>query len=126
MAKKRHSKIKSHSKSFDKRPRSILKHKLNLVTHRNKPLKTPKTLKQTSLVRLEAVKQKLRKYINKNLSKNKVLSKYNPQNLTLRTDDVVCKRRSERRKEIMRRTRGKGLKVRNAIWSSDSYIICRN
>lgn len=40
-------------------------------------------------------------------------------------DSEICRSRKERRDDIMRRTGGKGLKVKNALWNYTSYIQCR-
>lgn len=66
-----------------------------------------------------------KKYPNKNLDKPKNL-RHNSINLRFDLDSEICKARKERRKEIMKKTRGRGMRVKNALWNVASFIQCRD
>lgn len=42
-----------------------------------------------------------------------------------RKDSEICRSRKEKRDEIMKKTAGKGLKVKNALWNYASFIQCK-
>lgn len=65
-------------------------------------------------------------YHNKNLDSAKNF-RHNSKYIRLRfdNDSFICESRRARRDEIMRKTGGKGLKVKNALWNVISFIQCR-
>lgn len=95
-----------------------------------------KTLKLNTLGRLEASAITRRvlddKYENKNLQhipeKSQIIRPYSKvENGKLRfdKDSEICRSRKHRRDEIMKRTGGKGLRVKNALWNYTSFIQCK-
>lgn len=60
---------------------------------------------------------------NQNLDR-KFDSRYNPIRLKFLRNSEICKARKNRRDEIMRKTKGKGMKVKNALWNVASFIQC--
>lgn len=64
------------------------------------------------------------KYLNKNLDKQKNFVNNSKINLRFLRNSEICKARKARRDEIMRKTKGKGMKVRNALWNVASFIQC--
>lgn len=60
---------------------------------------------------------------NQNLDRN-FDSRYNPIRLKFLRNSEICKARKNRRDEIMRKTKGKGMKVKNALWNVASFIQC--
>lgn len=95
------------------------------------------TLKPLEKVRLEIPNKKLEfkvkkierntlRHFNKNINSNikvdfRQLVEALPK--VIRTGQI-CKDRRERRREIFRRTRGKGLKVKKTNWNLYSYVRC--
>lgn len=68
---------------------------------------------------------KKRVYPNKNLDKPSKI-RNNSINLKFDLDSEICRARKARRDEIMKKTKGKGLKVKNALWNVASFIQCRD
>ena len=64
------------------------------------------------------------KYLNKNLDKQKKFVDNSKINLKFLRNSEICKARKARRDEIMRKTKGQGMKVRNALWNVASFIQC--
>lgn len=102
-----------------KKPLVISKAKKSSDFSKSKTLKNiPK-----SLVRLETIKKV--NYENKNLVKKNIPRGYTAKDINFNNEDSVCKKRRRVRREILAKTKGKGLKIKKAVWSPDSYIQCR-
>lgn len=43
----------------------------------------------------------------------------------LKRDSEICRRRKKIRDDILRSTAGKGLRIKNADWTFDSYVQCK-
>lgn len=97
-----------------------------------------KTLKLNTLGRLEAAElsrtvpdKSFNDYPNKNLELRHELKPMmridydKPEKLVFKKDSEICRERQRRRDDILRRTGGKGLKVKNALWNVTSYIQCK-
>lgn len=74
--------------------------------------------------RLNALRDKLKQSLGFSLTKKM----YNPVELTEREKldkfaKQICRSRKVRRDEIMRKTAGKGLKIKNAVWTDISKFI---
>lgn len=121
MAKKKrshHSPIRHNRNSI----RRSFRNKINNNISKFKPENALNTI-----VRLEGIERpnRPRIYENKNLTLDKTpLKLYNPFVLNLKTEKEVCRERKERRKQIMRNTRGRGLRIKKATWTDSSYIVC--
>lgn len=97
-----------------------------------------KTLKLNALGRLESFElsrsvfdessSKNSQYPNKNQILHKEIKPYTKVEngkLRFRKDSEICRDRKRRRDEIMRKTGGKGIRVKNALWNTLSFIQCR-
>lgn len=97
-----------------------------------------KTLKLNTLGRLEAAElsrsvpdNRFNDYSNKNLELKHELKPMmridydKPEKLVFKKDSEICRERQRRRDDILRKTGGKGLKVKNALWNVTSYIQCK-
>ena len=62
--------------------------------------------------------------LNKNLDAQKKFIDNSKINLRFLRNSEICKARKNRRDEIMRKTKGKGMKVKNALWNVASFIQC--
>lgn len=67
---------------------------------------------------------KKKQYSNKNIDKSKKFIDNSKINLRFLRNSEICKSRKARRDEIMRKTKGKGMRVRNALWNVASFIQC--
>lgn len=77
-----------------------------------------------ALARLEVYKRSLRNNQLK-LQQLKENSHARLIKTTIERDARICKERKVRRAEIMAKTRGRGLRIRNTTWNMDSFIQCR-
>lgn len=97
-----------------------------------------KTLKLNTLGRLEAAElsrtvpdKSFNGYENKNLElrhelKSMMRIDYDkPEKLVFKKDSEICRERQRRRDDILKKTGGKGLRVKNALWNVTSYIQCK-
>lgn len=121
MAKKRLSTSKriKHSNSNFKKLRRIVNN------YRPAPIKRLENALNAS-ARLESLTRRSRPriYENKNLIDKPLKKYYNSRVLNFKTEKEVCRARQNRKRDIMRITKGAGLRVRYARWNPDSYIIC--
>lgn len=118
MSKKRLSKSNSRPK-FSRKGRSFL------IRHNNVRYEFKPENALMHFARLEGIDRPIRprKYENKNLTiDNPPKKMYTFQNVF---DNSICQKRKERRREIMRKTRGFGLRVKFARWLPSSYVYCR-
>lgn len=100
-----------------------------------------KTLQNNALGRLEASvlsrsvpddRFNDRKFENSNLKdkheyiKNWLkVDRLKPEKMVFDKDSEICRARKKRRDDIMKRTGGKGLRVKNALWNFTSFIQCK-
>ncbi|AXH74623.1 MAG: hypothetical protein [Microviridae sp.] len=123
-------KKESFKKSIRREIKKIIRREIpqNVTIRNYVKNKLENALIPDTMVRLESLSRRLRPriYENKNLTIDKTSNKsYNPLKLNFRDESEICRRRKERRREIMRKTKGLGLRVRFARWIPDSYVYCR-
>lgn len=130
---RRKDEIESHSLPIKKR----------VALYNNTPEPKTRIKKLNTLGRLEALslsrsvpdnrfgdsnlyykKKHTSKILNNNLDKQKKFIDNSKINLRFLRNSEICKARKARRDEIMRRTKGRGMKVRNALWNVASFIQC--
>lgn len=86
-----------------------------------------KTKTLPALARLELSKKLIDKAKKNqyNDSKNERVSNEKSFRANIADSARICKERKLRRNEIMAKTRGRGLRIRRATWTLDSYTQCR-
>lgn len=99
----------------------------NVVTLPHENVRLQHQLKLNELkLKVRKIERNTIKHFNKNIS-NSV--KVNFRQLVEALPQVIqsgqiCKDRKQRRREIFKRTRGKGLKVKKTNWNLYSYVRC--
>ena len=119
MAKKRRSTSHNHKAS----PIKNIRRFVNTISDKHRRIENA----LNAVARLEIPTRRLRPRIYKNF--NNAIDKpikriYNPFVLNLKTEKDVCRERKARREQIMRVTRGRGLRIKKATWSPSSFIVC--
>lgn len=86
-----------------------------------------KTKTLPALARLELSKRLIDKEKKNqyNDNKNERVSNEKRFRTDIADSTRICKERKIRRNEIMAKTRGRGLRIRRATWTLDSYTQCR-
>lgn len=112
-------------------PKVIKKSPVLTLLRRRLPEAAPSQLKTLkAIARLETAR-KLRKDLNnpKDFLKSRLTSyvplRYTFKVLNFKTKNEICRARKARRDEIMKRTKGKGLKIKKANWTASSFLQCR-
>lgn len=101
-----------------------LSHRIVKQDKIHREIKSVKTL--NALARLELIKKGLDNHPKDAIQLRLRKDNYGTIEARFKRDSRVCKERKIRRDEIMAKTRGRGIRVRNARWSVDSFIQCRN
>lgn len=96
-----------------------------------------KTRDLNALGRLEAYELSrsvpdVRRFENRNLEEKREFIRpmiirdfTNPDKMVFRKDSEICRERQRRRDSIMKKTKGKGMRVKNALWNFTSFIQCK-
>lgn len=100
----------------------LLKHKYNQVTGLNPRKRLAFELAKRRNKRLNALRDSLKKSLN-TFTKNVLESGLSNEERQKRYAQRICAERRLRRDEIMRKTAGKGLKVKNAVWTQESRLV---
>lgn len=100
----------------------FIKHKYNQVTglHPKKRLSFEVAKRRNR--RLNLIRNSLRNSLG-SFTKNMIQSQLTDEQKRVRYAQRICVERRLRRAEILRKTQGKGLKVKNAVWSAESKLI---
>lgn len=114
---------KATNKGNEKLQKVALSHRIVKEDKIRKEIKAVKTL--NALARLELIKKGLDNHPKDAIQLRK-RNKYGSIEAHFKSDSRVCKERKVRRAEIMAKTRGRGLRVRRANWTADSFIQCRS
>lgn len=114
---------KATKKSNKSLHKVALSHRIVKQDKIHREVKSVKTL--NALARLELIKKGLDNH-PKDAIQLRRKDKYGSIEAHFKRDSRVCKERKIRRNEIMAKTRGRGIRVRNARWTIDSFIQCRS
>lgn len=115
---------KATKKSNKSLQKVALSHRIVKQDKIHRKVKSVKTL--NALARLELIKKGLDNHPKDAIQLRRKKDKYGSIEAHFKRDSRVCKERKIRRDEIMAKTRGRGLRIRNARWSVDSFIQCRS
>lgn len=100
----------------------LLKHKYNQVTGLHIKKRLAFELAKRRNRRLNALRDSLKNSL-RSFTKNVLESRLTNEDRQKRYAQRICADRRLRRDEIMRRTAGKGLKVKNAVWTPESRLV---
>lgn len=100
----------------------LLKHKYNQVTGLNPKKSVAFTLAKRRNKTLNRLRDSLKNNLRP-LTKNVIQSHLTNEERLNRYAQRICAERRLRRDEIMRASRGKGLRIKNAVWTDVSRFI---
>lgn len=100
----------------------FIKHKYNQVTGLNPRKRLAFEIAKRRNRRLNSIRDYFKNSL-RTFTKNVLESGLTDEQKRERYAQRICAERRLRRDEIMRKTRGKGLKVKNAIWSLESKLV---
>lgn len=104
----------------------IIKHRYNQITGLNPRKRLAFVLAKRRNRTLNNLRDKI-KISLRSFTKNMLESDVSNEEIVKRRAQRICVERRLRRDEIMRKTRGKGLKVKNAVWTPQSRLVrCEN
>lgn len=101
---------------------SLIKHKYNQVSGLHPKKRLAFELAKRRNKRLNALRDSLKKNL-RTFTKNVLESRITNEERQKRYAQRICAERRLRRDEIMRKTAGKGLKVKNAVWTEESRLV---
>lgn len=100
----------------------IIKHRYNQITGLHPKKRLAFEMAKRRNKRLNTIRDKL-KISLRTFTKNMLESGLTDEQRRERFAQRICAERRLRRDEIMRKTRGKGLKVKNAVWTPESRLV---
>ena len=100
----------------------LLKHKYNQVTGLHPKKRLGFEIAKRRNRRLNSIRDNLKNSLH-TFTKNMIESRLTDEQRRERYAQRICVERRLRRDEIMRKTHGKGLKVKNAIWTPESRLV---
>lgn len=100
----------------------LIKHKYNQISGLHPKKRLAFEVAKRRNKRLNALRDSLRKSLN-TFTKNMLESGLTNEERQKRYAQRICADRRLRRDEIMRNTAGKGLKVKNAVWTEESRLV---
>lgn len=100
----------------------FIKHKYNQISGLHPKKRLAFEVAKRRNKRLNALRDSLKKSLN-TFTKNVLESGLTNEERQKRYAQRICAARRLRRDEIMRRTAGKGLKVKNAVWTEESRLV---
>lgn len=100
----------------------FIKHKYNQVTGLHPKKRLAFEIAKRRNRRLNSIRDYFKNSL-RTFTKNMLQSTLTDEQNRERYAQRICVERRLRRNEIMRRTSGKGLKVKNAVWTPDSRLV---
>ncbi len=101
---------------------ALIKHKYNQISGLHPKKRLAFELAKRRNKRLNGLRDSLKKSLN-TFTKSMLESRLTNEERQKRYAQHICADRRLRRDEIMRNTAGKGLKVKNAVWTEESRLV---